>query len=118
MYQESVRNIRAQLLLYRGFYTYKTSTRSRSASATNAAKYPTCAYLDFEYQYTALSIVLVALRQRVTKGKENNQRVPRMATRNPNSPILCQHPQPTMHPQLTTPNISLPPCSHLTKTCR
>src|SRR6267142_2792875 len=97
---------------------YKTSTRSHSTSATNAAKYPTCAYSDFKYQYTALSIVLVALCQRVTKGKENNQRVPRMATHNPNSPILCQHPQLTMHPQPTTPNISLPPCSHLTKTCR
>ena len=66
---------------------YKTSTRSHSASATNAAKYPTYTYLDFEYQYTALSIVLVALHQRVTKGKENNQRVPRMATCNLNSPI-------------------------------
>jgi len=38
---------------------YKTSTRSHSASATNAAKYPTCTYSDFEYQYTALSIILV-----------------------------------------------------------
>jgi len=66
---------------------YKTSTRSHSTSATNAAKYPTCAYSDFKYQYTALSIILVALCQRVAKGKENNQRVPRMATCNPNSPI-------------------------------
>jgi len=31
----------------------KTSTRSCSASATDAAKYPTCIYLYFEYQYTA-----------------------------------------------------------------
>jgi len=67
---------------------YKTSTRSHSASATDAAKYPTCVYLDFEYQYTALPIVFVVLHQKVTKGRENDQRVPRMATHNPNSPIF------------------------------
>jgi len=65
----------------------KTSTRSCSASATDAAKYPTSIYSDFEYQYTALPIIFIALHQRVEKGRENDQRVPRMATRNPNSPI-------------------------------
>src|SRR6267142_1214198 len=65
----------------------KTSTRSHSASATDAAKYPTCLYSDFKYQYTALLIVFIVLRQRSTQGKENDQRVPRMATRNPHSPI-------------------------------
>ena|SRR6266850_3999669 len=44
----------------------KTNTRSRSASATDAAKYLICIYSDFEYQYTALPIVFIALRQRVT----------------------------------------------------
>jgi|SRR6266850_538564 len=69
------------------FIHTKTSTRSHSASATDAANYPTCVYLDFEYQYTALPIVFVALHQRIAKGREDNQRVPRMATHIPNSPI-------------------------------
>jgi len=44
-------------------------------------------YSYFEYQYTALAIVFIALHQRNAKGKENNQRVPRMATHIQNSPI-------------------------------
>src|SRR6266850_4532499 len=73
--------------LYRGLYTYKTSTRSHSTSGTNGAKYLTCIYLDSEYQYTALPIIFIVLCQRITKGRENNQRVPGMATHNLNSPI-------------------------------
>jgi len=69
---------------------YKTSTRSCSASATNAAKYPTCIYSDFEYQYTALPIIFVVLHQRIAMGIANNQRVPGMATHIPNSPISVQ----------------------------
>src|SRR6266850_6497753 len=45
----------------------KTSTRSCSASATDAAKYPTCLYSDFEYQYTASLIVFVVLCQRINR---------------------------------------------------
>jgi len=49
---------------YSSLYKYKTDTRSHSASATEAASYPTYVYSDFEYQYTAQSIVFVALHQR------------------------------------------------------
>ena len=48
----------------------KTSTRSCSASATDAAKYPTCLYSDFEYQYTASLIVFVVLHQRINRKRE------------------------------------------------
>jgi len=34
---------------------YKTGTRNQLTSATDAARYPTSAYLVFKYQYTALS---------------------------------------------------------------
>jgi len=50
--------------------------------------YSTCIYLDSEYQYTALPIVFVVLHQRIAKGRENDQRVPGMATCNLNSPIF------------------------------
>jgi len=66
---------------------YKTDTRSRSASATDAASYPTYVYLDFEYQYTAQPIVFVALRQRFASSQGDGQRVPGMVTHIRNDPI-------------------------------
>jgi len=48
------------------YISTKTDTRSRSASATDAASYPTYVYLYSEYQYTAQSAVLLVLRQRYT----------------------------------------------------
>jgi len=46
------------------YISTKTNTRSHSASATDAASYPTYVYSYSEYQYTAQSTVLLALHQR------------------------------------------------------
>jgi len=46
------------------YISTETDTRSHSASATDAASYPTYVYLSSKYQYTAQSIVLLVLRQR------------------------------------------------------
>src|SRR6266850_4740918 len=63
------------------YISTETDTRSCSASATDAASYPTYIYSYFEYQNTAPPIVLLALCQRYETRQETSQRVPGMATR-------------------------------------
>src|SRR6266850_6767764 len=69
------------------FIHTKTSTRSCSASATDAANYHTYVYSDFKYQYTAWPIVFVALHQRIKRGRRERSEGSRNGNLHSDSPI-------------------------------
>src|SRR3984893_7522532 len=70
-----------------GLCMYKTSTGSRTTSATNAAKYPTYKQTSQKYQYTAPLNAFVVLHQRMQKRQDSKPEGSQMDTHNPVGPI-------------------------------
>src|SRR6267142_4410131 len=69
------------------FIHTKTSTRSHSASATDADNYPTYVYSNFEYQYTARPIVFIALHQRIKRSRRERSEGSKNGNPHSDSPI-------------------------------